>query len=79
MLNYRPLMKEVLWYTVVAPQLTRLSPHLGELLPDCFHGHSNYEEDFRPTWCERFCCVLCWLPARKLETGLLMLENLMER
>ena len=72
-------MKEVLWYTRVAPSLSRISPDLPDLLPDCYHGHSNYQDDYEPTCCERLCCILCWLPCRKLETGLLMLENLMDR
>ena len=75
----RPFMKEYLWYSRALPMLSRISPRLKTLAPTCYHAYSNFGDDFAPTGCEKRCCLLCWMPLRKRESGMLILENLTKR
>ncbi len=72
----RPLMKEVTWYTRAAPALLEQAPGLAGTLPICYHGHTGYGERLAPTACERVCCLPCWFPFRKMDDGILLLEDL---
>ncbi len=73
----RPLMREVIWYTVAVPTLKKFSDVLSSLLPLVYQGYSVHSKTvLSPPLCERLCCLPCWLPFRKIDGGVLIFEDL---
>jgi len=70
----RPFLREVIWYSSVAPALAR--SEVAGLSPRCYHSWTAYDKDWSLTTCERLCYMPCWLPFRKSDRGLMLLEDL---
>lgn len=72
----RPVTKETIYYTKVKDTLAAKHPVLKEIIPECYHGFTNYEKRLKATCCMKYCCLFCWWPAMKYEDGILILEDL---
>jgi hypothetical protein len=72
----KPLLKETVWYTIMHPMLSRKCPSLGDITPTCYHAYATDMDDITGGCWERACCALCYMPCRKYESGLIILEDL---
>jgi len=80
----KPFYNEVTWYLDLSRQLEYLNDSdemefkMSSLVPVCYHAYSNYYAGEATNTCES-CPLLCWLPIRKSEQGILVLENVKKR
>jgi len=72
----RPFLREVAWYSRAAPALGAISADVAKLSPRCYHSWTAYGDNVKLTSCERRSCLLCWLPFRKVDSGIMLLEDL---
>jgi len=76
----KPFYNEVTWYLDLSRQLESLTDYdemefkVSSLVPACYHAYSNYYAGEASNTCEA-CPIFCWLPIRKSEQGILVLEN----
>ncbi len=57
------------------------SSPLERILPVCYHAYSSYyaDSDRGETLCTRKCPWFCWLPCKKSDSGVIVLENVKTR
>lgn len=79
----RPFFNEVCWYLDLKHQadLANGEGCLDAILPVCYHAYSSYyaDENLDGGCCGRTCPWFCWLPCKKAEEGILILENIKMR
>jgi len=81
----RPFLNEVTWYLDLLGQMALLEssqavpgPPLHSQCPVVYHAHSNYYSGEAATSCSA-CPWFCWLPLRRAEAGVLVMENVKRR
>ena len=55
----RQFFTETFWYKFAFPVLKAEFPEIAALSPDWYFAFSNYEDSFRPDWCDRSCGYFC--------------------
>eukprot|EP00094_Tigriopus_californicus_P005881 TCALIF_05667-PA protein Name:"Protein of unknown function" AED:0.29 eAED:0.29 QI:0/0.66/0.5/0.75/0.33/0.25/4/114/526 len=75
----RPFFNEVSWYLDLVPQLDIVfgKGSIDRILPTCYHAYSSYyaNDMGEGSCCIKSCPWFCWLPCRRSEQGVLILEN----
>ena len=66
---------------IAKPSASLISGTIDHILPTCYHAYSSYYSDHegQGTCCTRTCPWWCWLPFRRSEQGVLILENITMR
>ncbi len=72
----RPFLKEAFWYAVARPQIEREFPELAGLSPTCYFANCTSLEEANGGCVERKCCALCYMPCRRKEAGIIVLQDL---
>jgi len=74
----RQFFTEIFWYKFAFPVLKKEFPEMKSLSPTHYYAYSNYEESFRPDFCDNNCGFMCRALHHKNEEGLILLENACE-
>ena len=74
----RQFFTETFWYKYALPVLKSDFPELVHLSPSLYFAYSNYEDSFRPDYCDKSCGTFCRTLHHKDEVGILLLENACE-
>ena len=69
--------KEVLWYEVLSPSLTKIYPEMKELSPNCpFSFCENFEDKIGTSFLQRILGKLIGRIFDKAEKGIILMENM---
>ena len=74
----RQFFTETFWYKYAMPVLKREFPEIASISPTYYYAFSNYEDSYRPDYCDRHCGLYCRAFHHKNELGILLLENACE-